>query len=279
MQIKLKNSLTLDTDQLSCSEFAKCFIEYAFFLDGNQEEHDFDAIMMRFVHALDHVVREGHVHIGGSRNIDFDVTYVPEAISALAAAYPELAINRGFAKWLSCCNTAHKKHLPSAEKFSVRARVAACWWGERIVRPGAHTTVEPDKVDARLRQIVENRALIDIVYARFLDAFAGHIDKELQAKGVCIIHWHKDWMRELTDWLDKKLGEFGEGSGGTWFLTEEVMKVTPTRVLVTMYDCEYCELFPGEHLVEIVDDDAIYLACGRHRYGKFISHVDFFSDR
>lgn len=278
MRLRLKNSLMLDTDQMSCSESAKGFVEYAFFLDGNLETHDFDSVMMRLVHALDHTVREGSVHISGTKVVDFNITCVSEAISALAAAYPELAIYNGFAKWLSCCNTAHKKHLPSVENYSDRARVAACWWDERIIRPGAHLTVGAGDVDARLRQMVANRALIDAAYANFLDALAEHADKEQKSEGVCFIHWRKDWLDELTDKLDARLGELGEGSGGTWFLTEEIMKVTPTRVLVTEHDCEYCEILPGEFLSGKFDDDAIYRACDRHGYGKFISYEDFSTD-
>lgn len=279
MKLKLKNSLMLDTDQVSCSKSAKCFINYAFSLNGVLGAHDFDGVMMRFVHALEHTVREGSVYIDGSEAVEFDITCIPEAVSALAEAYPELAIYQSFAKWLSCCNTAHKKHLPSAENFSNRARVAACWWDERIIRPGARLIIESKDVDARLKRMVENRALIDLAYANFLDALAEHVDKEVKSKGVCTIHWYMDWMLDLTNWLDKKLGKFGEGSGGTWFLTDEIMKVTPTRVLVTEHDCEYSEIMPGRLLASEIDDNAIYLACNRNSYGKFISHKDFDSDR
>ena len=279
MRLKLKDSLTLDTDQLSCSESAKLFIDYAFLLNGAQVAPFFDSAMMRFVHALQDVVREGSIHVSGTTEGDFDITCVPEAISALAEAYPELSVRAAFAKWLSCCNTAHKKHLPSAESFSSRARVAACWWDERLIRPGVRVTVTADGVDARLKSMIENRALIDIAYANYLDALAEYIDRVQKLEGICAIHWAQGWFKDLTDWLDKKLGEFGEGSGGTWFLTEEIMKVTPTRVLVTEKDCEYCEILPGKFLDGDFDDDAIFRACDRHAYGRFISHEDFDSDR
>ena len=265
--------------RLPAASSSREFIDYAFFLDGNQDEHIFDTVMMRFVHALEHTIREGSVYISGSNSVEFDITCVPEAISALAKAYPELAIYNSFAKWLSCCNSAHQKHLPKVGFYSDRARVATCWWDERLIRPGAHLSVSADEVDARLETMVKNRVAIDKAYADYLDAIAKRIDEELSLVGICIVHWQKDWLKQLTATLDERLGKLGEGSGGTWFLTEEIMKVTPTRVLVTFPDCEYGEIFPGEALAGKIDDDMIYRACGRHSYGKFISHEDFSSVR
>lgn len=275
MRIKLKNSLTLDADQLSCSESAKGFVNYAFSLNGNQVEPDFDTIMMGFTHALEHTIREGSVCIGDCNPVKFDISCVPEAISAMAAAYPELAVYDGFSKWLSPCNAAHKKHLPQAGLYSDCARVAACWWGERMVRPGARLLVAADEVNARLETMVRNRAAIDKAYADFLDAMAKHIDEEVSLTGICVVYEQKFWLQQLTANLDEQLGKLGEGSGGTWFLTEEIMKITKTRVLVTERDCTYCEILPGDFLTEGVNDNAIYRACDRHGYGKFISAEDF----
>jgi hypothetical protein len=279
MKLHLKNSLTLDADQVLCSGPAKFFINYAFSLNGFHATPDFDSAMMRFVHALQSTVEVGKLHMGGANSEDFTVECVPEAIAALAEAYPSLSIRVGFAKWFDDANCMHVRYLPDATKYSELARVAACWWDKRMIRPGAKRGATAENLDEKLKTLVVNRAKIDAVYAEFLDALAARVDWTLRASRVCAIYSHSEWLMPMVAELDAKLGELGEGSGGTWFNTEEVMKVTHTRVLVTEKDCEYCEVFPGEHLVRDYGDSDIFQACDKYAYGKFICHADFISDK
>ena len=65
---------------------------------------------------------------------------------------------------------------------------------------------------------------------------------------------------------------------GMDWLTEELMKVTPTRVLVTGHDCEWIEVYPGDRLKEDATDEKILAACARHAYGRFVDHIEWSKD-
>lgn len=279
MKLQLKNSLTLDTDQVSCSEAAKSFIKYAFTLNGMNVKPDFDSAMMRFAHAFEDVVRKGKLDLCDGGPVELTVACVPEAIAALADAYPELAIRQTFAKWFNCCNCIHARMLPRRDWYMTNTRVAVCWWDERMIRPGARREANAENVDELLARFVQNYDAINEVYADFLDKFATHVEATLRDARVCVIHSHVDWLVKLTNELDAKLGELGEGSGGTWYITEEIMKVTHTRVVATERDCEYIEIFPGKYLTGDFTDEDIFHACERQEYGKFISHEEFISDK
>lgn len=278
MKLQLKKSLTLDTDQVSCSEEAKSFIEYAFSLNGPDVKPNFESAMMRFVHALEDVVRMGKLK-SDDDSIEFTVDCVPEAIAALAEAYPTLAVRQQFANWFNCTSRMHRAYLPEPNKYSELARVAVCWWDERLIHSKTRHEATADNVDELLQRVVVNREKVDAAYVEFLDKFAAHIDNVLRDARFCAIHSRVDWLREMVDELDEKLDELGECSGGTRFMTEEIMKVTHTRVLVTERDCEYCEILPGKYLVGDYGDSDIFRACARAEYGCFIDYQDFTSNK
>ena len=90
---------------------------------------------------------------------------------------------------------------------------------------------------------------------------ADRIQDAIGKKTAIMLHSTLDWPEDLERTADNELFNLGEGGGGIWYLTEELIKVTPTRVLVTGHDCEWIEAYPGDRLKEDVIDEEILAAC------------------
>ena len=278
--ILLRNGTVLDSKKIECSDYAKMFIEYAFELasfDG-----DIDMVGMRFSHAVQGIV-SGVVlgkmlpEVFWKKRAEI-LRSLPEALKAFEQTYPDVRLRFSWAKWLEYSRAMHQAHIPSEEEFSSNARVAAAWWDSRLIRPSARVMICPLDLESELERISDYREEIDKVYADLSDGIARNVTESIERGKPAIVHSAVDWMAELSREATNKLEELGEGAAPILYLTEEIMKVTPTRVLVTGKDCEWIEVYPGNMLDEVVNRENIYKACARHAYGRFVDHLEFLGD-
>ena len=276
-RIHLKNGPVIDPAKIDCSPNAKRFLEYACQLasfDG-----DINTVGMRFVHALDGIISG----VAGGEMLPKDLLdnrmeilhCLPEALEAFERTYPGVPLRMHWAYWLESATALHKACLLDKEKYSTVARVAVAWWDSRLIRPAARRIVCPCDLENVLAHFYERREEIDGVYERMFSGIADRIEQVIGNKEAISIHSTLGWMETLERTADDELFNLGEGGGGIWYLTEEMMKVTPTRVLVTGYDCEWIEVYPGDRLREEVTDRKILMACARHSYGRFVDHAEW----
>lgn len=300
-KILLKTGTVLNSEAIECGSNAKAFLNYAF--DEAKFDGDIDMVGMRFVHTIQDIVRgimsNGYLLPADYRTNRKEILEaMPEALEAFEATYPEVPLRTSWSKWLSATSELHWAGLPDLGKYSVNAVVAAAWWEARIIRPGCYRIVAPCELESALMHIAEERDEIDKVYLDFLNGIAQNVDKILTSGKPAIIHSEIDWFRELAEMPSARLAELGEGEGGLSFLTNEIMKVTKTRVLVTGYDCEWIEVMPGSHLNTIIVNgrvclcsdseqpgerqavsmSGVYKACAKHAYGRFVDYAEFSKD-
>lgn len=278
-KVILKTGTVLDSEAIKCGEHAKAFLDYA--LDAAKFDGDIDMVGMRFVHTVQDIVRgvsEGYIlpreYVANRQEI---LEAMPEALEAFEATYPEVLLRGSWSKWLSATTELHWAALPEFGKHSINAIVAAAWWEARIIRPGCYRTVAPCDLESALMNIAEKRKDIDKVYLDFLSGIAKNVDDILATGKPAIIHSNIDWFEKLADAPSARLAELGEGVGGLSFLTDEIMKVTKTRVLVSGHDCEWIEVLPGNDL-QTVTVRNIYKACARQAYGRFVDYAEFSKD-
>lgn len=278
-KILLKTGTVLNSEVIECGSNAKAFLNYVF--DEAISSMPIDMVGMRFVQAVQDIVRgvsEGYLLPADYRTNRKEILKaMPEALEAFEVTYPEVPLRTSWAKWLSATSELHWAGLPDLGKYSVNAVVAAAWWEARIIRPGCYRIVAPCELETALIHIAEKRDEIDKVYLDFLNGIAQNVDEMLTGGKPAIIHSEIDWFRELAEMPSARLAELGEGEGGLSFLTNEIMKVTKTRVLVTGYDCEWIEVLPGNYL-QAVTVENIYKACAKYTYGRFVDYAEFSKD-
>ena len=277
-RIHLKDGPVLDPAKIECSPNAKRFLNYAF--EQASFDSDLHTVGMRFAHAVEGIVSGvvlGNMLPQELRENRMEILHcMPEALAAFEKAYPSVELREVWAYWLSAVSNMHKACLPSTEYPDV-ARVAAVWWDARLIRPGARKEVNEKNLEGELNRIYERREEIDAVYDELFDSFAKNVVCSLDNGKPAIMHSSIDWMKDLATKADNQLFNLGEGGGGLWYMTEEIMKVTPTRVLVTGYDCEWIEVMPGDRLKEVTEENIFY-ACGRHAYGRFVDYPEWNKD-
>lgn len=279
-RIHLKTGPVIDPAKIDCSPNAKRFLEYACQLASF--DSDINTVGMRFVHALDGIISG----VAGGEMLPEELWInrmeilhcMPEALEAFEQTYPEVPLRVNWAHWLEVSTSMHKACLLDEKKYSTPTRVAIAWWDARLIRPAARRIVCPCDLENVLAHFYEHREEIDGVYERMFCGVADRIEAAIDKKEAFVIHSTLDWLESLERTADDELRNLGEGGGGIWYLTEELMKITPTRVLVTGYDCEWIEVYPGDRLKEEVTDEKILAACARHSYGRFVDHVEWSKD-
>ncbi len=204
---------------------------------------------------------------------------VPSALIIFEKTYPDLNFREELAAWLSISNYEHAAYLPAVNKFSLPARIAAAWWGARISCSASHI-ISPKELDAELWRIYERRDEIDKVYRELLDGIATRVDNGLYLDRSMKIHRDFDWMCELAGDAGYRLAGLGEGSG-VWFTSDDTMKVTPTRILLTSNSHENRELYPGvlaEDTVSNPPDNMLLGLCSRSCVARSISFAEYCLD-
>ena len=274
--VKLADGSVVDSDEIDCGLYAKMFIEDT--LESTDDGIRADLLALRFVRATMDVIagvmvdKTGVAHKCEHRNDLLKV--ISGAVRALDLSYPELGFRAEFAKQLSISNRSHYACLVDG-RFSLQAKIAAAWWDAQIIRSCSAKAITLDDLDSALWDMYENRSKIDQVYRDLSNEIASRIDEALYHDKAIKFSHDSDWMVELMARADERLNALKEG-GRMWYLFDETMKVTTTRVLITREN-RYYELFSGSPS-DTLSDEAIYAICWRYKKHRPISFAEYLLD-